>query len=184
MNEDHKLKKEVRRFKWAFFTVLMVGIFAFWFYALDGVYTDKLITYPDYFNPSEVETTMEIYEPGDEVNIKLAFCKNRKATEIDSQWNLVNGDLKPLIHDLSERGSRFSGRELPVRCYPGDQSQENYTIYTAGTIPPDALPGIHRIVGVITRELPGGRLIKEEIQTQEIYIENPLFAQFFFSYQL
>lgn len=139
--------------------ILVGGGFLVWYYAIDGVYVRQVIEYDHSIDQYNMPTVKDTYAPGELVEIKVAFCKTRRAIGF-AQWTLANQQLTV----FAQKG----GKELPLGCYPsGDQE---YHIVAVEKIPENASEGEHQFSAVITHVLPGDRERKLYIATQKFNV--------------
>lgn len=108
-------------------------IFSVCFYTyetqIDGIYINKPITF--YSDPLNLETDKPIYHRGEDVYIRVSYCRNR-IYSANTQWKLINETvvLYPTMTNL-----------LPVQCVKNK-------LYKTGIIPTTAFLGVHHIEGI------------------------------------
>lgn len=144
-------------------TVIIVGgIFLIWYYFIDGKLFDKPITYINGVDPMNYQVDKDTYTVGETPNILTAFCKNREA-QGSIEWTLIDGQKVGY--------ARKEPREIPVGCYPSKEGGliespvEKIPLYIEPTC--DA-----HFVGVVHRELPGGREVVENVKTEKFCVVN------------
>lgn len=142
--------------------IICTGIpFLIWFYSIDGIYLNKPMIYTQGVNPLELKLTKKEYKRGEMVQFYTSYCKPRES-KAQIQWSLINEMV--IFYSPGE------WTELPIGCYPAKQ---NYLlVQDLKEVPQRASLGKHKFTGIITRELPGGRIIKQEIGTEEFQVIN------------
>lgn len=142
--------------------IITLGIpfLIFWYY-IDGVYLFRPVIYTQGVNPKELKLVKKEYKRGEMVQFYTSFCKTREA-KATIQWALINEMVNYYSPNVST--------ELPLGCYP--QEQTRLSIQDLKEVPMKTSLGDHKFTGVITRELPGQRIIKEEIATETFQVIN------------
>jgi hypothetical protein len=141
-------------------TVAIIGsLYLFYYYQLDGVYVNRVLTFTQGVDPMNLKTDKAVYHIGQSPLVYSAFCKNRDAYTT-SRWTLVNEH--PHFTD-----TKVSYAEIPVGCYPkvGGLLQA-----PTGFIAKDIVAETYHFVGVVTQVLPDGRVRKQYYQTQAFQV--------------
>ena len=139
--------------------LLLSATFLYYWYFVDGVYVNKVITYRNGVDPQNFQTVKSEYKRGEMVQYYTSFCKNRRATA-SVRWTLANHFLT-FYNDSSMK-------ELPLECFPSNDGE--FIVANAEIIPSDAELGDHYFTGVITRTTPDGRHFREDIKTVHFQI--------------
>lgn len=141
---------------------LVGGAYLFWYYQIDGVYVNQPITYREDIDPTNYKLERTEYKRGETPRYLTAFCKNREAIPT-TQWRLAN-DVLTVYPPRTVPDSGF------VRgCFPSDN--EGYVYIDIEKIPDNATNGCnHYFIGEISRDIGGGRILKQPIKTEEFCI--------------
>ena len=67
--------------------IITAGIFYFYETQIDGIFINKPITF--YTNMQHIPTDKSVYHVGDDIYLKISFCRNRDFT-VSAQWSIVN----------------------------------------------------------------------------------------------
>ena len=141
-------------------TVILVfgGCFLYWYYAIDGVYMNKVYEYRDGVDPMNLKTVKQSYKRNEMVEFESSFCKTRDARTTIS-WTLANEKLVMFAPSPP--------RQLPVGCYPDGNGLRTSEVHL---VPMDAMYGDHYFVGVATITLPDGRVRYQSYRTETFQV--------------
>lgn len=148
--------------------IIFGGAFLIWYYLIDGKLVNQPIVYTHGVDPHNLQVDKELYKVGETPYVYTAFCKTRDAKG-SIEWTLVDGQQvsygpKPAT-------------ELPSGCYPVDNSS-GFLKSEVAKLPYYLESTCNaKFVGVVTREISGGRIVKTKVETEKFCIEGSLIKE-------
>lgn len=146
--------------KFALYACLLISVFGGG-YILFLTYIDGTIFRPPiqyYADTQNFQTDKQVYQRGDTISIRTAFCFTRHTTSM-SAWSLVD--------DVITYFPASPRKSLPTGCYGLDKPR----YVQIATIPLNTVPGVHHLEGYSSIKVNELRSIIYNYKSQDFLIQ-------------
>lgn len=159
------MKKNLEKFIFMSSVIIITlgSSFLYFWYYMDGISVNPLITYTQGTNPKEFKLDKTVYHRGEIPNFFSSFCKLRSYS-VQITWWLINDDTGQRMWYIPE-----PYKNSPIGCTPPDQKA--LVTFPIRQIPLNATTGNFHFEGVIDRILLDGRIREEDVATTHFVVQ-------------
>lgn len=132
--------------------VTLAGSFGLiWLVFIDGQLVNPVLT-----TDGVLQTSQDVYHPGDSVFAYYSYCK-RRPLEATIQWNLADTYIKSYLPSQSD---------FPIGC-------REKVLVDVQTIPKDTYPGEYYFIGSVSYELNAWNKVIYPLRTNTFQVVRP-----------